>query len=68
MYHLSRDSRRLANAAGLRKSYGMTRRCPNCGAELLWEQDEHGMYVAMGYKSYPHVPHMLTCQNPVKFA
>lgn len=68
MYHLSRDSRRQANAAGLRKSYGLTRRCPRCGAELLWEQDNIGLYVAVDYDSEPHKPHVLTCPNPVTFA
>lgn len=61
MYHLSRESRHKANAAGLRKSYGLTRRCPRCGAELLWEQDEYGLYVAMDYDSDPHKPHVQSC-------
>ena len=68
MFHLSRESRRTADKAGLRKSCGLTRRCPRCGRELLWEQDEIGLYVAMDYDSDPHKPHVLTCQNPVKFA
>ena len=45
----------------MRKSYGLTRRCPHCGAELLWEQDDMGLYVAMDYDSDPHVPHALSC-------
>ena len=70
MFHLSRESRRAADKAGLRKGYGLTRRCPRCGRELLWEQDEMGVYVAMDYDIFPekHVPHILTCTNPVKFA
>lgn len=63
MYHLSRESRRAAGKAGLRKGYGLTRRCPHCGAELLWEQDEHGLYVAMDYDSDPHVPHVFSCKG-----
>ena len=61
MYHLSRESRRAADKAGLRKGYGLTRRCPLCGRELLWEQDQAGLYVAMDYDSEPHVPHALSC-------
>ena len=68
MYHLSRESRRAADKAGLRKGYGLTRRCPHCGRELLWEQDQAGLYVAMDYDSEPRKPHILTCTNPVKFA
>jgi len=67
MFHLSRKSRKEANAAGLRKSYGLTRRCPLCGRELLWEQDQAGLYVAMDYDSNPHVPHAPSCpENPFK--
>ncbi len=62
MFHLSRKSRKEANAAGLRKSCGLTRRCPHCGRELLWEQDQAGLYVAMDYDSEPHIPHILTCK------
>ena len=61
MFHLSRKSRKEDNAAGLRKSYGLTRHCPHCGRELLWEQDQAGMYVAMDYDSDPHKPHALSC-------
>lgn len=61
MLHLSRESRRAANKAGLRKGYGLTRRCPHCGKELLWERDYVGMYVAMDYDSEPHKPHVLSC-------
>lgn len=61
MFYLSRESRHEANAAGLRKSGRLTRRCPHCGAELLWEQDQAGLYVAMDYDKEPHVPHALSC-------
>ena len=61
MFHLSRESRRAADKAGLRKGCGLTRRCPQCGRELLWEQDQAGLYVAMDYNSDPHVPHALSC-------
>lgn len=61
MFHLSRETKRAANKAGLRKDNGMTRRCPYCGRELLWEQDDMGLYVAMDYDSEPHKPHVLTC-------
>lgn len=67
MFHLSRESRHEANAAGLRKRGSLTRRCPRCGAELIWEQDEHGLYVAMDYDSDPHKPHILTCTNPTRW-
>ena len=67
MFHLSKESRNASIKAGLRKSGGLTRRCPRCGRELLWEQDELGLYVAMDYDSEPHVPHILTCTNPVRF-
>ena len=60
MFHLSRQSRHEANAAGLRKSGSLTRRCPHCGAELLWERDKRGLYVAMDYGD-PHKPHVLSC-------
>lgn len=68
MFHLSRKSRHEANAAELRKSGSLTRRCPHCGAELLWEMDEFGLYVAMDYDSDPHKPHILTCPNPTRWA
>ena len=45
----------------LRKASGLTRFCPHCGRELLWEQDQAGLYVAMDYDSAPHVPHALSC-------
>lgn len=61
MFHLSREKKHAANKAGLRKDCGMTRRCPYCGRELLWEQDDMGLYVAMDYDSEPHVPHALSC-------
>lgn len=61
MFHLSRESRRVADKADLRKGYGLTRRCPFCGRELLWEQDQAGLYVAMDYDSEPHIPHVLSC-------
>lgn len=61
MFHLSREQRRAAYKVGLRKGYGLTRRCPYCGRELLWEQDEIGLYIAMDYDSDPHVPHVLSC-------
>ena len=61
MFHLSRETKRAANKARLRKGHGMTRRCPYCGRELLWEQDDMGLYVAMDYDSEPRKPHVLTC-------
>ena len=61
MLHLSRESKRISNAVGLRKESRLTRRCPYCGKELLWEQDWMGLYVAMDYDSEPHKPHVLTC-------
>ncbi len=61
MVNLSREVKRESNRAGLRIKCGMTRRCPHCGAELLWEQDDMGLYVAMDYNSDPHVPHVLSC-------
>ena len=67
MFHLSRESKNAAIRAGLRKGCGLTRRCPQCGAELLWERDEMGVYVAMDYDSEPRVPHVLTCTNQVRF-
>ena len=45
----------------LRKASGLTRFCPHCGKELLWERDFVGMYVAMDYDSDPRVPHVLSC-------
>ena len=63
MFHLSRESRRAADTVRLRKDCGLTRRCPRCGRELLWEQDQVGMYVAMDYDSDPHVPHVFTCKG-----
>lgn len=63
MFHLSRESRRADDKAGLRKGYGLTRRCPLCGRELLWEQDQAGMYVAMDYDKEPHVPHVFACKG-----
>jgi hypothetical protein len=68
MYHLSKESKRASELAGLRRHGKLPRRCPLCGSELLWEQDQAGLYVAMDYDSEPHKPHVLTCQNPVKFA
>lgn len=61
MYHLSKESKRSSELAGLRRHGKMTRRCPHCGRELLWEQDQAGLYVAMDYDSDPHVPHALSC-------
>lgn len=61
MFHLSRESRRAADKAGLRKGCGLTRHCPLCGRELLWKQDQAGLYVGMDYDSDPHVPHALSC-------
>jgi hypothetical protein len=58
MFHLSRESRRAADKAGLLKGYGLTRHCPHCGRELLWEQDQAGL---MDYDSDPHKPHVLSC-------
>lgn len=61
MFHLSKTSKRIADKVGLRKQGRLTRTCPYCGRELLWEQDEIGLYVAMDYDSEPHKPHVLTC-------
>ena len=61
MFHLSKESKRVAELAGLRRHGKLTRRCPNCGRELLWEQDHAGLYVAMDYDSDQHVPHALSC-------
>ena len=61
MYHLSKESRRVADKADLRKGYGLTRRCPHCGRELRWEQDQAGLYAAIDYDKVPHVPHALSC-------
>ena len=61
MYHLSKESKRASELAGLRRYGKLTRRCPHCGRELLWEQDQAGLYVAMDYDSDPHVPHALSC-------
>ena len=61
MYHLSKELKRAAELAGLRRRGKLTRRCPHCGRELLWEQDQAGLYVAMDYDSDPHVPHALSC-------
>ena len=67
MFYLSRKSRRVVNEVGLRKGCGLTRHCPYCGRELLWEKDQVGLYVAMDYDSDPHVPHALSCPEiPVK--
>lgn len=61
MYHLSKESKRASELAGLRRYGKLTRRCPLCGRELLWERDQAGLYVAMDYDSDPHVPHALSC-------
>lgn len=61
MYHLSKESKRASELAGLRMHGKLTRRCPYCGRELLWEQDQAGLYVAMDYDKEPHVPHALSC-------
>ena len=61
MFHLSRESRRAAELAGLRRRGKLTRRCPLCGRELFWEQDQAGLYVAMDYDKEPHKPHVLSC-------
>ena len=61
MFHLSRKTKRAANASGLRKDCGLTRRCPHCGKELLWEMDDRCYYVAMDYDSEQRKPHVLNC-------
>ena len=61
MFRLSRPTKRKAIKAGMRRASGLTRYCPHCGRELLWEQDQAGLYVAMDYDSDPHVPHALSC-------
>lgn len=65
MFHLSKEEKYAANLAGLRKKDALTRRCPMCGAELLWQADFHGVYVAMDYdepaKDGLRRPHILTC-------
>lgn len=61
MFHLSKESKRASELAGLRRHGKLTRRCPQCGRELLWEQDQAGLYVAMDYDSEPRKPHVLTC-------
>lgn len=61
MFRLSKESKRASELAGLRRYGKLTRRCPHCGRELLWEQDQAGLYVAMDYDSDPHVPHALNC-------
>lgn len=68
MFHLSRESKRAANRLAFVRVYGLTRFCPHCGKELLWERDYVGMYVAMDYDSEPHKPHILTCTNPTRWA
>lgn len=67
MFHLSKESKRASELAGLRRKGKLTRHCPHCGRELLLEQDQAGLYVAMDYDSDPHVPHALSCPEiPVK--
>ena len=62
MFHLSRESKRMADAVDLRRKNRLTRRCPYCGRELLWEEDQMGVFIAMDYDTdAPHTPHVLTC-------
>ena len=68
MYYLSKESKRASELAGLRRKGKLTRRCPLCGRELLWEQDQACLYVAMDYDKEPHKPHILTCPNPTRWA
>ena len=63
MFRLSRPTKRKAIKAGMRRASGMTRYCPHCGAELLWEQDQYGLYMAMDYDKEPHVPHVFACKG-----
>lgn len=61
MVTIKSEVKRASNKAGLRRMSKLTRFCPRCGAELLWVQDEHGLYVAMDYGSDTHKPHVQSC-------
>ena len=62
MYWMNKETIKQAKADGLIRNGKLTRRCPHCGAELFWEHDESGKYIAMDYDKEEHTPHILTCK------
>ena len=61
MYWMNKETIKQAKADGLIRNGKLTRRCPHCVAELLWEKNEN-YYVALDYDKADHTPHILTCK------
>lgn len=66
MYFLTRATMKQAKEDGLIRMGKLTRSCPHCGAELFWELDEGGKYIAMDWDKEEHTPHILTCKARIQ--
>lgn len=66
MYWLNKETEKQAIADGLIRNGKLTRRCPHCGAELFWELDDGGKYIAMDWDKEERTPHILTCKARIQ--